>query len=105
MSDLISKSALMQKCSCRRNCNECDFFTDGDTWCDGEVFGTTIMQMPTVDAVEVVRCKDCYFFTPVVFDNPLAMKDVGKCAFLIGERQYTSCNGFCHLGERKEVSE
>lgn len=51
MSRLIDADALMKRCSCKKNCNECDFFTDGDTWCDGEVFGTTIMQMPTVDAV------------------------------------------------------
>ena len=55
MSDLISRSELMKRCSCHKKCVECDFYTECDTWCDGEVFGTTIMQMPTIDAEFVVR--------------------------------------------------
>ena len=54
-----------------------------------------IGEMPTVDAVEVVRCKDCLYYTPVD-DN------TGKCAFLIGEHQYVVSDGYCYLGERKE---
>lgn len=50
---------------------------------------------PTVDAVEVVRCRDCFYYT-TVDDN------TGKCVFLIGENQYVVPDGYCYLGERKE---
>lgn len=54
-----------------------------------------ISDAPTVDAVEVVRCRDCSYYTPVD-DN------TGKCVFLIGEHQYVVPDGYCYLGERKE---
>ena len=54
-----------------------------------------LLHAPTVDAVEVVRCKDCFYYTPVE-DN------FGKCVFLIGEHQYVVPDGYCYLGERKE---
>ena len=50
---------------------------------------------PTVDAVPVVRCRECIGYTPVD-DN------TGKCVFLIGKHQYVVPNGYCYLGERKE---
>ena len=49
----------------------------------------------TVDAVPVVRCRECIAYTPVD-DN------TGKCVFLIGEHQYVVPDGYCYLGERKE---
>ena len=59
-------------------------------------YATLILrEAPTVDAVEVVRCRDCLYYTPVD-DN------TGKCAFLIGEHQYVVPDGYCYLGERKE---
>ena len=54
-----------------------------------------IEQAPTVDAVPVVRCRECIAYTPVD-DN------TGKCVFLIGEHQYVVPDGYCYLGERKE---
>ena len=50
---------------------------------------------PTVDAVPVVRCRECIAYTPVD-DN------TGKCVFLIGKHQYVVPDGYCYLGERKE---
>ena len=50
---------------------------------------------PTVDAVEVVRCKDC-----------IRRYDTDECpmCFLIEGKyyEYTNGNGFCDRGERKE---
>ena len=57
-----------------------------------------LLHAPTVDAVEVVRCQDCLFYTPV--DN-----NTGKCVFLIGKHQYVVPDGYCYLGERKEGSD
>ena len=54
-----------------------------------------IEEMPTIDAVPVVRCKDC-----------IRQYDTDECpmCFLIeGEYyEYTNGNGFCDRGERKE---
>ena len=57
-----------------------------------------IEEMPTIDAVTVVRCKDC-----------IRRYDTDECpmCFLIeGEYcEYTNENGFCDRGERREGAE
>lgn len=54
-----------------------------------------IEEMPTIDAVTVVRCKDC-----------IRRYDTDECpmCFLIEGKyyDYTNENGFCDRGERKE---
>ena len=54
-----------------------------------------IEEMPTIDAVTVVRCKDC-----------IRRYDTDECpmCFLIEGNycEYTNENGFCDRGERKE---
>ena len=54
-----------------------------------------INQAPTIDAVPVVRCKDC-----------IRRYDTDECpmCFLIEGKyyEYTNENGFCDRGERKE---
>ena len=54
--------------------------------------------IPRVDAVEVVRCRECFYYTPV-------NDKIGKCVFLIGKHQYVVPDGYCYLGERKEGSD
>ena len=54
-----------------------------------------LFHAPTVDAVPVVRCRECIAYTPVD-DN------TGKCVFLIGKHQYVVPDGYCYLGEQKE---
>ena len=53
---------------------------------------------PTIDAVPVVRCKDC-----------IRQYDTDECpmCFLIEGKyyEYTNENGFCDRGERKEGAE
>lgn len=53
---------------------------------------------PTVDAVPIVRCKDC-----------IRRYDTDECqmCFLIEGKyyEYTNGNGFCDRGERKEGAE
>lgn len=60
--------------------------------------GYMIRKRPTIDAVPVVRCRDCFYYTPV-------NDKIGKCVFLIGEHQYVVPDGYCYLGERKEGSD
>ena len=54
-----------------------------------------IEEMPTIDAVPVVRCKDC-----------IRRYDTDECpmCFLIEGKyyEYTNENGFCDRGDRKE---
>ena len=58
----------------------------------------SIDSKPTVDAVEVVRCKDC-----------IRRYDTDECpmCFLIEGKyyEYTNGNGYCDRGERKEGAE
>ena len=57
-----------------------------------------IDQAPTIDAVPVVRCKDC-----------IRRYDTDECpmCFLIEGNycEYTNENGYCDRGERKEGAE
>ena len=54
-----------------------------------------IEEIPTIDAVQVVRCKNC-----------IRRYDTDECpmCFLIEGKyyEYTNGNGFCDRGERKE---
>jgi hypothetical protein len=59
------------------------------------VFWEDIEKAPTIDAVEVVRCRNCRLWRRTE-------KHYGKCPFLIGEHQYTSEDGFCNLGEKMD---
>lgn len=54
-----------------------------------------VAKAPIIDAVEVVRCKECVLWSPVG-------KHTGKCPFLIGEHQCTGDDHYCSCGERKE---
>ena len=72
---LIDADALMRKCNCKRNCSDCDFYTDGDSWCKGEVFGITIMQLPTIAAVpvsELEKLRDYLYAEDSIFMRGLA---------------------------------
>ena len=53
-----------------------------------------ITEAPTVDAVEVVRCKDCIKISPSV----TAIKNSVYCREF---RAYMPCDGFCSYGERR----
>ena len=61
-------------------------------------FVAFLKKQPTIDAVPVVRCKDC-----------IRRYDTDECpmCFLIeGEYcEYTNENGFCDRGERREGAE
>jgi hypothetical protein len=53
-----------------------------------------IEQAPTVDAVEVVRCKECKQFAPFVEPYSKA----GQCRKMVG---VIAENDFCSYGERR----
>jgi hypothetical protein len=57
-----------------------------------------IVDAPTVDAVEVVRCKDCkHFVQGEIYDPCECMKWTVKFGVA-----YTTPDGFCSYGERKD---
>ncbi len=56
-----------------------------------------IDQQPTVDAVEVVRCKDCRYMTEH-YDTD-GNVPYWTCSEWDGGTDY---DGYCHFGERKE---
>lgn len=54
-----------------------------------------IKDAPAVDAVEVVRCRDCKKIAPSV--------TAIKCSVWCREfRAYMPCDGFCSYGERRD---
>jgi hypothetical protein len=67
-----------------------------------------ISKLPTADVAEVVRCKDCKFWTPM--DNGISWhhkgRTDGECEKLwqlhCAERHLTQQDHFCGYGERKE---
>jgi hypothetical protein len=60
--------------------------------------GYMIRKRPTIDAVEVVRCKDCIrrYDTD---ECPMCFVSFRKFA------EYTTDNGYCDRGERRKESE
>ena len=56
-----------------------------------------IEEMPTIDAVPVVRCRECKWWH--------ADDDVGHCDNPDGMDNYANPEDFCSYGERKEGAE
>ena len=81
-SDLIDRGALL---------------AEYDSVHVGEAGGARklIEEAPAIDAVEVVRCKDCAYWKRVY-------NHIGKCPLLVGEDQYAFEGHYCSCGERRE---
>lgn len=102
--DLDSLIAEFNK-RCRGECCCCteDYCGSGNEGCGCRV----IDEAPTVDAVEVVRCKDCYY---CVTEKSFGKKYLLYCdAFyehaegdLIGVSLMVEPNHFCSWGERRK---
>ena len=84
---------------------DADFFNNFDYSCfDGPLSEDAIQGMntvldlidksPTIDAVEVVRCKDCKR------GKPVTICDYTACEYL---ETVMPNSGFCSYGERKDV--
>ena len=87
---LIDADALLQH---KRKMSGADF--GGEFW-DEAVLASDIKNAPTVDAVPVVRCKDCKHWH----------KDTVFCGYMpygeASERVNWYADDFCSYGERKE---
>ena len=68
---------------------------------DGEVFQRMINDAPTVDAVEVVRCKDCKYHTNAW--NTSNKSCCGYCTKLGAVAYYgVDAMDYCSFAERRE---
>lgn len=68
--------------------------------------GDAIMDCPTVDAVEVVRCRDCvsYIYSGNYIDDDGAEKEYWYCDFhsLPNNCVQMQPNSFCSYGEKRD---
>lgn len=65
-----------------------------------DVVTPIVVSQPTVDAVEVVRCKDCKHWKTVKGVN--LSKRVRFCTYHIGHQYARHDEDFCSRGERKD---
>lgn len=56
-----------------------------------------VKNFPTVDAVEVIRCKDCKYWMKTVGDDQWSL---GDCNLF--DKHLVMCNGFCAWAERRK---
>lgn len=82
-------------------CHYCNTYMSEEPCEPGECWvHDVIAQTDTVDAVEVVRCKDCRFSAQ---HDPYDPMECVKWATKWGVC-YTTPDGYCHKGERKMVN-
>ena len=70
----------------------------------GEAYGI-IQEMPTVDAVEVVRCRDCqYWERDHELDGYPLFEGHMVCKYAIGHSSVRYPHDFCSKGVRKDCN-
>lgn len=97
MSDYISRKAFLADVE-KRFCTPCKMQGSGmigircrACWVDG-LLGE-VQDAPAVDAVPVVRCKDCKYYKPDEFEY--------GCDFA-GGLPYVKADDFCSFGQRRD---
>lgn len=91
MGDLISRKALLKQ---QYESGEWNGATQSFDLPVVDVYD--IERAPSVDAVEVVRCRDCLYFK---FDNGCPLHESG---YFKNGKMLPLENDFCSYGERKE---
>ena len=98
---LIDANAFIEE-----HCAECKYFNvNGLCTKDDPVCGSVMIvaELPTVDAVEVVRCKDCKH---AYINSFSAISGVALCKHWTnqadGKQAITQHDDFCSYGERRE---
>ena len=85
MSGYIKREDVMKRRhGCDRDCKSCDFFTDGDSWCQGEIFVVDLLCVPSADVVE--RKKGEW-----MFDDPISADF--ECSECLHRQDY--CTRYC----------
>ena len=97
--DADAMKRVYQEVLCNHvTCIDCSLFMD-DKYCR---FETMLSEAPTVDAVPVVRCRDCQHWKPTGSKAGNSFSDmeyIGGCEFTNYCRRGSD---FCSYGERKE---
>ena len=102
MSDLISREAALN--ATKMAYIECIFvdekgYEEALLDAAGVILKKDIEALPAVDAVEVVRCKDCVHY----YDRePVCLKIYSDCVCHQTAWQERKPNDFCSYGERKD---
>ena len=94
----IDADALMKVLDIAEECEECKY-TDGIFCRRHDHFSfacEAITDAPTIDAVEVVRCKDCKFWEEYEQD-----KEFGHCGIMLC---YTKRIHYCSCGEKNSIN-
>ena len=94
---LIDANALIEQMQFRREVTDAYLQAVRDCVMIGR---SLVMKAPTVDAVEVVRCKDCKHWKIIDSLNPH-----WECQIFYGLHEYgypTNADDFCSYGERRE---
>lgn len=95
MTDLIRREdAINAICGC------CEFGENHMNVCrpiESCRYKEALETVPAIDAVEVVRCRDCCYFTPVNMYGGIG----GRCSRMFESRGLWA-TGYCSMGVRKE---
>ena len=75
--------------------------TDGGYWTKDVVYKRDIDEAPTVEAVEVVRCKDCKHYVFPEDGDFLGECKNGRLAVSQSGEIYPEENYYCSYGERR----
>ena len=89
---LIDADALTKKLQHLWNIHDDVDFNNKDVWDELAI-------APTIDAVEVVRCRDCKHFELNHWDGPIITAH--EICSKWGSGCKTNKDGYCFLGERK----
>jgi hypothetical protein len=94
------KSYDRNKCTLEENCKTCE---------PGCLWRKKVSEAPTVDAVEVVRCKDCKHYMAEEKERCEALRSTPyglclkhRCLPLAGYHEYRNADDFCSYGEMKD---
>ena len=88
---LIDADALIKSIESDRDCSDMP-----SQWIDGVNYAIDLIKLyePTIDTVEVVRCKECKHW-----DNE---DDAQRCSYTHNGLHWAKPDDFCSYGERKE---
>lgn len=100
MDELIDRAEFIKS-----QCGSCDGWCN-NTRCDCLEcksehrceFILALVDEPTIDAVEVVRCKDCKWYEQMLYSTSF------RCC-RIGGMEEAKADGFCSYGERREEAD
>lgn len=101
--DALENQNICDYCEKSNHCCEYECFN----WYEEETVRKMIKQAQTIDAVPVVRCKDCKFNLANIEDiqNNININEGWNACYLTELYDSVCPDDYCSKGERKEVQE